>query len=34
MAIKKLSDFEQAVRLPQGDNFVFSTYETATYPPP
>jgi len=32
--MKKLSDFEQAVRLPYEDNFIFGTYEMATYPPP
>ncbi|KAF8809558.1 kinase-like protein [Phlegmacium glaucopus] len=30
----KLSGFEQAVRLPQEDNFISGTYEMATYPPP
>ena len=34
VSLKKLSDFEQAVRLPQGDNFIFNTNEMPTYPAP
>ena len=33
ISIKKLSDFEQAVRLPQEDNLILGTYE-AVYPAP
>jgi hypothetical protein len=34
LAMKKLSGFEHAVRLPQEDDFIFGTYEIATYTPP